>query len=205
MENILDPRKSALLLIDLQKDTVPRFAKDKSFLSNVVRILGFARSVKMPVFLAQTRRRPDYSDEPRTITDLGLKGSPTQRSMGILVEGAPGTDFVDELNVQPLDYVIDKRRGSAFFATLLDMHLRQLGVDTILVGGISTHLGVEAVVRDGRDRDFNMVVLADCCSALSDEAHQYAVTKIFPRFARVMPAEEAIAMLKEVAGRPLKP
>ncbi len=205
MENILDPRKSALLLIDLQKDTVPRFAKDQSFMSNVVRILGYVRSVKMPVFLAQTRRRPDYSDEPRTITDQSLKGSPTQRSMGILVEGAPGTDFMDEMNAQPTDYVIDKRRGSAFFASLLDMHLRQLGVDTILVGGISTHLGVESVVRDGRDRDFNMVVLADCCSASSDEAHQYALTKIFPRIARVMTTEEAIAKLKEGTGRPLKP
>ena len=53
MENTLDPEKTALVLVDLQKDTVPRFAKSPDFLTNVVRILEYARSVEMPVFLVQ--------------------------------------------------------------------------------------------------------------------------------------------------------
>ena len=204
MENTLDSKKSALVLVDLQKDTVPRFAKDQSFLANVVRILDYARAEGMPVFLVQTRRHPDYRDEPRTITDGSLQGGPTHESMGILVEGAPGTDFMDELKHQPSDYVIDKRRGNAFFATPLDTFMRKLGIDTVLAGGISTHQGVESTVRDGRDRDYNMVVLSDCCSATSDEAHQYALEKIFPRLARVITTDQAIAKLKEGVGTTAK-
>ena len=200
MENTLDPTKSALVLVDLQKDTVPRFTKDQGFLTNVVRILEYIRSAGIPVFLVQTRRHPDYGDEPSTITDAALQGAPTHKSMGILVEGAPGTDFVDELNSQPSDYVIDKRRGNAFFASPLDVYLRKLGVDTVLIGGISTHQGVESTVRDGRDRDYNMVVLSDCCAANSEEAHQYAIGNIFPRLARVMHADEAITKLKGNSG-----
>ena len=197
MENTLDAKKSAVVLVDLQKDTVSRFAKSPDFLANVVRILAYARSVEMPVFLAQTRRHPGYVDESTVITEQSLKGAKTHKDQGILVEGAPGTDFVDELERQPTDFVIDKRRGNAFLATNLDMYLRHLGVDTVLVGGISTNAGVENTVRDGKDRDYNMVALSDCCSANSDEAHDYCIDKVFPRVARVMTADEAIEKLKE--------
>ncbi len=197
MENTLDPTKTGLVLVDLQKDTVPRFAKSPDFLTNVVRILDYARSVGMPVFLVQTRRHPGYIDEPTVITEQSLRGAPTHKSQGILVDSAPGTDFVDELGRQPGDFVIDKRRGNAFLATNLDMYLRHLKVDTVLVGGISTNAGVENTVRDGKDRDFNMVVLSDCCSAKDDEAHDYCMGKVFPRVARVMTADEAIERLKK--------
>ena len=197
MENTLDPEKTALVLVDLQKDTVPRFAKSPDFLTNVVRILEYARSVEMPVFLVQTRRHPGYIDEPNVITEQSLKGAPTHESQGILVESAPGTDFVDELGRRPGDFVIDKRRGNAFRATNLEMYLRRLQVDTVLVGGITTNAGVENTVRDGKDRDFNMVALSDCCSAKDDEAHDYCMRKVFPRVARVMTADEAIDKLKK--------
>jgi nicotinamidase-related amidase len=197
MKNTLDPKKSAIVLVDLQKDTVSRFAKSSDFLANVVRVLDYARSVGMPVFLAQTRRHPGYIDESTAITDQSLQGGKSHKDQGILVEGAPGTDFVDELKRQPSDFVIDKRRGNAFLATNLDMYLRHLGIDTVLAGGISTNAGVENTVRDGKDRDYNMVVLSDCCSANSDEAHDYCIQKVFPRVARVMTADEAIDKLKE--------
>ena len=195
MENTLDPTKTGLVLVDLQKDTVPRFAKSPDFLTNVVRILEYTRSVRMPVFLVQTRRHPEYIDEAKVITEQSLKGGATHRSQGILAESAPGTDFVDELRRQPGDFVIDKRRGNAFLATNLEMYLRHLQIDTVLVGGISTNAGVENTVRDGKDRDFNMVALSDCCSAKDDEAHDYCMRKVFPRVARVMTADEAIEKL----------
>ena len=197
MENTLDPKKTGLVLVDLQKDTVPRFAKSPDFLTNVVRILDYARSVGMPVFLVQTRRHPGYVDETNVITEQTLKGAPTHKSQGILIDSAPGTDFVDELGRQPSDFVIDKRRGNAFLATNLEMYLHHLQVDTVLVGGIATNAGVENTVRDGKDRDFNMVVLSDCCSGKDDEAHDYCIRKVFPRVARVMTADEAIEKLKK--------
>ena len=121
--------------------------------------------------------------------------------MGILAAGSPGVEVWDDLDPRPSDFYITKRRGSAFFGTDLELLLRHYGRDTVAIGGISTHQGVESAVRDGRDRDFNMVVLADGCSANPPEFHDYAIAKILPRYARVRTVDQVLAQIEDFLQR----
>jgi len=207
MENVIRPEKTALVLIDLQNDVAKgqelpysemgRVAQEIGVIPNTVKMIARARGFRIPVIYVKVERRPDGADVVPVITDQALQGQAQHRQVTILQEGTWGAQIVDEIAPQPGDYIIVKRRVGAFYGTSLEIFLRARGIDTILIGGIATNMGVENTVREGRDRDFNMVVLRDCCAASPREVHDYAVERIFPRLARVMTTDQAISLIEE--------
>jgi nicotinamidase/pyrazinamidase len=88
------------------------------------------------------------------------------------IRGTPGTRPLRDLELQPGDIVLEKRRFSAFFKTDLDQTLRTLGVDTVAVGGINTHFCVLATAFDAVCNDFYTVILEDLSAAYKRELHQ---------------------------------
>lgn len=113
------------------------------------------------------------------------------RKNGIFKLGSWGTEVHPELGMQPGDFDIVKHRVSPFYSTTLESILRAHGVQRIYCSGISTNAVVQAMVREGHDRDYEVVVLEDCCCALSAEEHEQAVAG-FKRFCRLTTSQDVV-------------
>lgn len=83
----------------------------------------------------------------------------------------------------------------AFYGTDTELQLRRRGIDTIILCGISTNIGVESTARNAWELGFNLILVEDACSAATAEQHLSSMTHIFPRIARVRSTEEVLAAL----------
>ncbi|WP_133127513.1 cysteine hydrolase family protein [Legionella nagasakiensis] len=99
--------------------------------------------------------------------------------------GTWGTNFLDSLHVQPNDLIITKHRISPFYGTELDLILRTQDINTVFVSGFSTDMAVQSMIREGHDRGYTMMVLADACSAHTEENHQTSLLSL-SRLAQLM-------------------
>jgi len=109
----------------------------------------------------------------------------------------------DDLIVEPGDVTIFKNRYSALAsgASTLERVLRNLGVDTVLVGGTKTNVCCDSTARDAMMMDFKSVLVSDCCAALSDDEHLAALETFIQQFGDVMTSEEVLArMTGDAAG-----
>ena len=104
-------------------------------------------------------------------------------------EQPPGSDFAPGV-VQRGDVVLVKRSIGAFATTDLDAELRRLGVDTIVLGGLVTTMGVESTARAASDLGYEVEFVADAMSGLAADEHDFAVAKTFPRFGRVATTQD---------------
>jgi nicotinamidase-related amidase len=93
------------------------------------------------------------------------------------------------------DIEVTKRQWGAFYGTDLELQLRRRGIDTIILCGISTNIGVESTARNAWELGFNLVIVEDACSAGSAEQHQGSMTNIFPRIGRVRSTDEVLSAL----------
>ena len=104
-------------------------------------------------------------------------------------------EIVPEVGKREDELLITKRFWGAFDTTPLEAELRKRGVDTIVLCGISTDIGVETTARSAATLGFNVVVVEDATSARSDETHINAIERIFPFLGRVRSASEVEAAL----------
>jgi nicotinamidase-related amidase len=203
----LVPEKTAIVLIDLQNDIIRndqgpfygaiyKQVTERGIVAKAVDLVQAARTHGCPVFFVTVVRRPDYHDVVNQLTDLvqAAKAVPAKQQRA-LIAGTRGAELVDELQPTDADYVLVKKRRNAFLGTELDFHLRCRGVTTVVVGGVATDLGVENTVRDAWDRDYNVVVVEDLCTAVPLAAHDYAIQSVFPRMARVMKTAQVVQAL----------
>lgn len=93
------------------------------------------------------------------------------KDFGALQLSRQGTEFAAMVAPAAGEPVVVKSRVSAFYGTNLDLILRTQGIKTLLIAGVATDLAVEAAARDAHDRDYDVVVLSDCCAAASIEDH----------------------------------
>ena len=89
-----------------------------------------------------------------------------------------------------------KHQWGAFYGTELDLQLRRRGVRTIVLCGIATNFGVESTARDAWERNYALVFAEDAMAGLNAEAHQFAITTIFPRLGRVRSTDEILRSLQ---------
>ncbi|MNH95027.1 Isochorismatase family protein YecD [compost metagenome] len=173
----LDPKTTALVLIDLQKgilamNTAPHASAD--VLANGRQLADTFRQADAPVALVNVDFGPDFGDAPRGLTDAAA-GRNYPEDWTVLAEGLQ----------QPGDLTVTKHQWGAFHGTDLDVKLRRRGIRTIVVGGIATNFGVESTVRAGWEHGYNMVAVEDASTGVSAELHDMAFKFIFPRIARV--------------------
>jgi nicotinamidase-related amidase len=117
-----------------------------------------------------------------------IEGSRVLRGMrriGALVPGTWGAEILDEVAPAEGEPVIDKYRISAFAGTDLDRLLRQSGVDSLVLSGVSTSFVVEGTARDAVDRGFRTAVVADGCVDLQEESHRVALQHVLPMLATI--------------------
>ncbi|MFJ8741464.1 isochorismatase family protein [Embleya sp. NPDC127516] len=101
-----------------------------------------------------------------------------------VTEQPPGSGFADDL-VRPGDVLVVKRTVGAFHGTDLHDRLRDLGVDTLVLAGLVTTMGVESTARAASDHDYELEFVADAMSGFSADEHDFTVERIFPRFGEV--------------------
>ena len=183
----LNPKKTALVLIDLQNaivgiNPVPHTAsqviENSKKLADAFRVHG-APVVYVRVDLNDFMKLP--VDQP---PNLGDKPLPAAAS-----EIAPTAGF------QPGDILLTKRHWGAFAGTDLEQQLKTRGIDTVVLTGISTNVGVESTARQGAGLGFAFVLVEDACSAQNAEHHRFAFENIFPRLTRVRTTDEVLASL----------
>jgi len=144
-------------------------------------MLAAARRLGMLVIHTREGHRPDLSDAPRHKVE---RGDPKNRigapgPMGrILVRGEPGHDIIPELYPLGSEPVIDKPGKGAFYQTDLELMLRNRGIDTLFVAGVTTEVCVNTTVREANDRGFRCIVLSDCCASYFPEFHEAGLAMI---------------------------
>jgi nicotinamidase-related amidase len=113
------------------------------------------------------------------------------RDNGLFKLGQWGTEVFEDFAPRPGDIDIIKHRVSPFYGTKLMPLLSAMGVKRLILTGVSTNGVVQAGAREGHDRDFECVVLEDCCAGATDEEHAYALAGV-RRFAAVSTAAEVL-------------
>jgi nicotinamidase-related amidase len=103
--------------------------------------------------------------------------------------------LVPDAGRQAGDVLITKRQWGAFGGTDLEQQLRQRGIRTIVLGGIATNYGVESTARAAVGLGFELVVVEDATTSLSEALHRFPYEHIFPRIGRVRTTAEVIAAL----------
>ncbi|MFH8369934.1 isochorismatase family protein [Streptomyces sp. NPDC018031] len=99
-------------------------------------------------------------------------------------EQPPGSDLVDQL-LHPDDIAVVKRTIGAFHGTDLDARLRARGVDTVVVAGLVTTMGVESTARAAVDHGYQVEFVADAMSGFAADEHDFTVERVFPRLGSV--------------------
>jgi ureidoacrylate peracid hydrolase len=166
-----------------------------NMLANTVETVEKARALGATIVFAPITFTDDYHElrpQPYGI----LKGVVDSKSFR---KGTWGAEIVDALKPRREDIVIEGKRGLCGFAsTNLDFILRSRGITNIALGGFLTNCCVEATMRTGYEKGYNVVTLTDCTAALSAEEQRLAVEKNYPMFSRPLSHSE---FLGELVGK----
>lgn len=198
--NQLHPERTALLVFDMLECYREKI-EAAGVIGTVQGLLQACRDRRLPVFYARADHRDDGADANRTLTDLTPEYEPwdgpqrfqhTHRrsSFGVLEELAP----------QPGDYDVPKHRWNAFFETHLRLSTQSRGIDTLLLVGGSTHVGIASTAFAARDMDYQIVVISDGVTGYEPQ-RSFFLHQVFPRMCRVRTADQTIEMLDSAAPK----
>jgi nicotinamidase-related amidase len=187
----LDAKKTALILIDVQKGTLgfplsPHSAAD--LIAVNARLAQQARKAGAFLVYVRVGFAADYADRPQGTTDVPM----------ILPPGglpADWSDYAAEVAATAPDLWITKRQWSAFHGTELDLQLRRRGITYVILGGIATNFGVESSARDAWQNNYTAIVVEDACSSIGPDLHRFAIEKTLPRVSLVRSSKEILAAL----------
>lgn len=181
----LDPRSTALVLIDLQKgilgNTLAPITSQEVFACARALAERF-RAARAVVVLVNVAFSADGGDRLRQKVDI----APPIPQGGFPVgwsELAPGL-------MQPGDLLITKRQWSAFYGTELDLQLRRRGIGSIVLGGVSTQIGVESTARQAYEHGYELLIVKDATTSSVAEGHDMSMKHILPRLARLVQSSE---------------
>jgi nicotinamidase-related amidase len=169
-------KQAALLIIDMQNDFVLdgaplRVAQARAVVPKIYEVLNVFRNKRHPVFHILRVHRRDGSDVEITRQELFRKHP-------FAVEGTHGAAVIEELTPLPGEYVIPKIRMSAFIGTELDLMLRNIGVEELVVTGIQTPNCVRTTVFDAIALNYPVILIKDAVGAQSDDIHEANVRDI---------------------------
>jgi nicotinamidase-related amidase len=202
LEHALDPARTALLVFDMLECYRPKI-EAAGAVEPVRRLIDTCRDQAVAICYARADHRSDGADANRTASDTDEAFQPWGPQGPTFGFGHPRESAVVlcELAPRPGDYDIPKHRWNAFYQTHLDLSLRSRGVDTLLLVGGSTHVGIASTAYAARDMDYQVVVVRDGLTGYEPQRSFFA-DHVFPRMCRVRSADEVTAMLS--AGRSVR-
>lgn len=176
---------SALLIMDVQQGVAETVGP--GLLDRVAAALAAARGAGLPVIFVRVAFRPGFPEV-----------SPANRTFSTIVstagdrfaEDSPATQIHPAVAPLPGEPIVVKKRVSAFSGSDLEVLLRAMNADHLVLTGIATSGVVLSTLREAADRDYRLTVLADACADRDDEVHRVLVEKVFPRQAVVVTAAD---------------
>jgi ureidoacrylate peracid hydrolase len=205
-----DIAKSALVIVDMQNDFVhsdggfahlarerPEAKIDMPFLMSTVphvkRLADAFRRAGRPVVYVTQVLRPDYSDAAFPYW-RATKGSTTGHRT-FIVEGTWGAQIVDDLKPEQGDHLVVKKGFGGFANTPLDTILRNLGVNTCVMAGVTTCVCVSTTIREGVEYNYRMIIVSDAVAEVHRDTHEAELKTMARIFADVKSSDEVIKML----------
>ena len=202
---ILPQGKTAILVMDCQNDIVheqgkvggsltggamPKLIKEKNLLGTINKLMIAGRTAKVPVIHVRHAYRPDYADLPGNVRIFqGMK------QMQALQDGTWGAEIHADLKPEPQDFMLNKTRVSAFYASPLEGILQAQGITHLVLTGVATDGVVEGTARDGADRGYTIIIPEDCCVGTTEEAHRVLLGGILSFLTTVCRAAEVMQAL----------
>jgi nicotinamidase-related amidase len=189
----IDPRHTALLVMDYQAGIVGRLSESEALLARAAEAIAAVRRHGGQVgYVRVAFEDADYDAIPAT---SAMAAAVAARGKNGLHASSPATAIHEDVAPVPGDIVVRKTRVGAFSTTDLDRQLRGRGITTLILAGISTSGVLLSTVRDAADRDYRVLVLADVSADPDPEVHAFLTTRIFPRQARVITLAELDGVL----------
>lgn len=217
----LEPQRTALLIIDMQE----YFLHSESPLSRACdaqvpgvlhyfqehgravteptlqRLLAVFRSSRMPViYTTVASELPDGRDLMPILRGRNATARAAVQEAYIPQKNDTWARIVDALAPRPDEIVINKTTYGTFTSTGLDRTLRNLGITTLVIGGVVTNVCVETTARDAADHGYDVVLVDDACAAFSPEIHQATLVSFQGPFGRVRLAAEVITLVEQAVA-----
>ena len=198
----LDQRSTALVVVDMQSTfcepgAPAEVAQSRGIVPNINRLADGLRPLGVPivwVLHANTHHGP--TSDWQLFFDNVVAADLRTRTMESL---SPSRQQVwRDLRQAPDDIVVVKNRYSALVpgSSTLERVLRNLGVDTLLIAGTKTNVCCESTARDAMMLDFKVVMVSDCCAALSDDEHRATLETHIQQFGDVYASDEVLSLLR---------
>ncbi len=176
-------RRPVLIVIDMLNDFLEKWAATpkQQLLRSTNDLIGLMRQGSHPIIWVRQEFEPDLRDAFPEMKSKGIR---------ITIKGTAGCQIVPDLATAPSDPVVIKKRYSAFYNTDLDWILDQLKPDVLILAGINTHACVRVTAIDAYQRDWKLVVAADCVDSYDREHHEISLKYMKDKIASVMTNEE---------------
>lgn len=193
----VDPRKTALIVVDMQNAFVAEAGAyetpgARTMMSELSALLDFARDRGMPVIWTQSDHSAPYSG-------IMLKKFPTIREDRILWKGEESFElFADMPQPRSGEYRVVKHKYDAFFETDLDAILRSQNIETVIIVGTATNVCCESTARSAFFRDYQVAFPSDANATFDPAMHEATLKTIDMFFGRVMTTDELIDEMREV-------
>ena len=188
----MSDNRMAVLVIDMQHEFVDEGAPiecpgGRDIIPDIQKLLNAARAKGVPVIYTQEAHRAEKVD-----FGLELQGDEPEHCL----EGTLGVEIVPALAMQPGDFLIVKRRYSAFFATDLDILLRGLEVNLLVLTGVATDVCVRATAQDAQQLNYRVIVPPECVAGTSVARHEAALENVRYLFGKIRPLDQVLAMIE---------
>jgi ureidoacrylate peracid hydrolase len=182
-----DAARTAVLVVDMLNDFcepggVMELPPGRDLYPALQRLLATARARGVPVVWV-------CDEHPSELDREFAKRIPH------CLAGTWGAQVVDALDVEPGDWRIPKRRFSGFFQTDLDLRLRELGVEHVVVTGVVTNICVRSTVHDAFFRGYDVIVPRDCVAATAPREQDSTLWDIETHFGTVCALEDVLAVV----------
>ncbi len=181
--------RHCITIIDMLKDFIGpeapfRCSAGEEIVPNLQELVKFAHENNINVvFVQEAHRRNDADFKVRPVH---------------AVKGSEGSDFINELrpDEEKGDYIVQKRRHSTFVYTDFDLYLREEKIDTVVVTGVWTNVGVRETASDARFRAYDVIAISDCCASATSQMHEAGLVDM-ALFADVMTLDEYMKNYKK--------
>lgn len=180
---------TVLLVMDILQRMMARLPDPSALLANIGNAIAGARAANIPVIHVVLGFRAGYPE----VNPANKSFGPIMQSGGFFTPDDEAGGIHPAVAPLPSEIIVVKKRISAFAGNDLDMMLRAMHAEHLVLAGYSTSGIVLSTVREAADKDYRLTVLSDGCDDLNKETHQFLLTDIFPRQAEVVTAAEWVA------------